>query len=78
MKYLKERITDEVIIRKSRFITVVIPIEDETEISGILNDIRKEYPKATHYCYAYLLGSEGQFGGSNDDGEPAGTAGVLI
>lgn len=78
MKYLKERITDEVIIRKSRFITVVIPIEDETEVSEILNDIRKEYPKATHYCYAYLLGSEGQFGGSNDDGEPAGTAGVPI
>ncbi|MGI6787546.1 MAG: YigZ family protein [Acholeplasmataceae bacterium] len=78
MKYLKEKITNEVIIRKSRFITVVIPISHEAEIVLNLNELRKEYPKATHYCYAYLLGSDGQFGGSNDDGEPAGTAGIPI
>ncbi|MGI6781243.1 MAG: YigZ family protein [Acholeplasmataceae bacterium] len=78
MKHLKEKVINEMIIKKSRFISVVIPITSEDEISQNLNELKKEYPKATHYCYAYLLGSDGQYGGSNDDGEPAGTAGVPI
>lgn len=78
MKYLKERVVTEIIIKKSRFINVLIPISEESEILLNLTDLKKEYPKATHYCYAYILGPNGQFGGSNDDGEPAGTAGVPI
>lgn len=78
MKHLKTTVTDEVIIKKSRFITIITPLKSEEEIFPILNDLRKEYPKATHYCYAYVLGTNGQYAGSNDDGEPAGTAGVPI
>ena len=35
----------------------------------------KTYPKATHYCYAYVFDEVRK---SNDDGEPSGTAGKPI
>lgn len=76
MKHLKAHVTNEIIIKKSRFITHLFPLTNEEEISVILSSLRKQYPKATHYCTAYMLGNNGQFGGSNDDGEPAGTAGI--
>lgn len=76
MKYLKNLVTTEVTIKKSRFITVLEPIASDSDILPIIQRLKKEYPKATHYCYAYLIGDNAQFGGSNDDGEPAGTAGV--
>ena len=37
-----------------------------------MKEIKKEYPKARHYIYAYLLDQKQK---SNDDGEPSGTAG---
>ena len=76
MKYIKSLVTNEVTIKKSRFITILEPITNDSDILDILQRLKKEYPKATHYCYAYILGENGEFGGSNDDGEPAGTAGV--
>jgi uncharacterized YigZ family protein len=42
-------------------------------IPKILKEVRKKYPKATHYCTAYIFENSQ---GSNDDGEPSGTAGV--
>ena len=39
---------------------------------NLLKEIKKEYPKARHYIYAYLLDQKQK---SNDDGEPSGTAG---
>lgn len=76
MKYLKNLVTTEVTIKKSKFITILEPITSDSDILPIIQRLKKEYPKATHYCYAYLIGDSAQFGGSNDDGEPAGTAGV--
>lgn len=76
MKHLKYQVTEEVIIKKSRFITVITPINDESDLLPIINELKKSYPKATHYCTAYVLGNNGEYAGSNDDGEPAGTAGV--
>ncbi len=75
MRYLKEKVINEFVISKSRFIGIVTPITNESEMSQILKQIKKDYPKATHYCTAYVF-LESQ--GSNDDGEPSGTAGVPI
>ena len=38
----------------------------------ILKKLNKEFPKATHYCYAYKVDGKEK---SSDDGEPSGTAG---
>lgn len=75
MYYLKEQTINEIIISKSRFIGIVTPIDNLDEINEILKQLKKEYPKATHYCTAYVFN---QSQGSNDDGEPSGTAGVPI
>lgn len=75
MFYLKEQVTNTIIIEKSEFIAVITPVTSTDEFSDILKDIKKLYPKATHYCTAYSLENSQ---GSNDDGEPSGTAGVPI
>ncbi len=76
MIYLFEAVTDEVIISKSRFITILTPITHQDQCHDVLLSIKKSYPKATHYCTAYILGEHGEFQGSSDDGEPSGTAGI--
>jgi uncharacterized YigZ family protein len=63
--------------RGSKFIGIAIPVENETEVKEILQKIKKEFPSANHYCYAYRLGINKQFR-SNDDGEPSGSAGKPI
>ncbi|CCV64807.1 Ribosomal protein S5 domain 2-type fold [Alteracholeplasma palmae J233] len=78
MIYLKEQIIHEIVIDKSRFIGVLTPIESVDEIPSILVKIKKDYPKATHYCSAYVFGKNGEFASANDDGEPSRTAGVPI
>lgn len=73
MYYLKDRIEHKLVIERSEFITIIEPLEDMAMIPEILKDVRKKYPKATHYCTAYVFENSQ---GSNDDGEPSGTAGV--
>lgn len=77
MYYLKNKVKDEVIINKSRFITYLIPTETIDEVNDELLKIKKLHYNATHHCYAYILDSQ-NIQKSNDDGEPAGTAGMPI
>jgi uncharacterized YigZ family protein len=63
----------------SRFIGLAFPVKSELEVKEILAGIKKEYHDATHYCYAYYIGSIGSPSTRmNDDGEPSGTAGRPI
>lgn len=73
MKTIKCSVTNEIIIKNSRFITLLLNVSDSTNINEIYEKIKNEYPKATHYCYAYITKS---FKKSSDDGEPGGTAGI--
>lgn len=73
MKTIKEKQTNEIVIKNSRFITLLIKINSEEEIKDILQKTKITYPDATHYCYAYVTENINK---SSDDGEPAGTAGV--
>ena len=57
---------------KSSFIGILIHATSVTSVKQYLLDIKKEYPKARHYCYAYIIHGSQK---SSDDGEPAGTAG---
>lgn len=65
--------TNEIIIKNSRFITILVPITSKSNITNILNKIKEKYPKANHYCYAYITEN---FQKSSDDKEPSSTAGI--
>lgn len=65
---------NELIIKNSRFITLLIKITNKDEVDNYLKEIKKHYPKATHYCYAYKL--KDQIKKASDDKEPSGTAGM--
>lgn len=65
----------ELIIKNSKFITLMYKIDNELMIKDILNKVRLEYPDANHYCYAYILNNIKK---CSDDGEPSGTAGIPI
>jgi uncharacterized YigZ family protein len=74
MKAIKENIINELIIKNSKFITLLIKI-DSSNIKKILEEIKITYPKATHYCYAFIFNDVKH---SSDDGEPSSTAGMPI
>lgn len=80
MEYLsigQETVT-EVIVKKSRFIALAAPAEDEKTAGEIISMARTRWPGATHYCYAYVIRSPQRIERYSDDGEPSGTAGVPI
>lgn len=62
----------------SKFIGFVFPIENEADLKKSLEKIRDEHPKATHHCYAFRMGMNGENYRANDDGEPSGSAGLPI
>ena len=62
----------------SKFISYAYPIQDEEEAKDKLAYLWSIHPDATHICYAYRLGLEGENYRANDDGEPSGSAGLPI
>lgn len=62
----------------SKFIGFAFPVNNEAEIKAALEKVRTEHPKATHHCYAFRLGIDGDNYRANDDGEPSGSAGLPI
>ncbi|GMV77199.1 MAG: hypothetical protein AMXMBFR79_03340 [Chitinophagaceae bacterium] len=64
--------------RGSKFIAYAYPVITIEECKQYLAELKKEHPKAVHYCFAYRLGLEGNVFRANDDGEPSGTAGKPI
>lgn len=62
----------------SKFIGFAFPVNSESELKAALEKIRSEHPKATHHCYAFRMGLNGENYRANDDGEPSGSAGLPI
>ena len=73
MKTLKSNSINEIIIKNSRFITLLYKLNDVNEVNSIVDEAKELYPKANHYCYAYITDNARR---SSDDGEPGGTAGA--
>lgn len=67
----------ELVMRRSQFITSTGHAPDSEIARAFIERIRKEFPDATHNCWAFAAGSPGQTAqaGFSDDGEPHGTAG---
>ena len=64
-------------IQRSRFITTLAPAGSVEEAQAAIDAVRREFPDATHHCWAYVVGPPGSSDrvGMSDDGEPHGTAG---
>ncbi|OAP47276.1 IMPACT family protein [Sinorhizobium americanum] len=60
-------------IKKSRFLAIAGPIDDEQSAKAFL--VAHSDPTANHNCWAWRIGQTYRF---NDDGEPSGTAGKPI
>lgn len=59
-------------VMKSTFISFLYPLSSEDDVNSILKELRNEYLKARHICYAYIFNNSVKY---SDDGEPSGTAG---
>jgi uncharacterized YigZ family protein len=64
--------------RGSKFIAYAYPIETADDFKKLLQNLKKEHPKAVHHCFAYRIGTDGNNFRASDDGEPSGTAGRPI
>ena len=64
--------------RGSRFISLAAPVQQESHVKDLLQQVRREHPKANHHCYAFRLGPSKSVYRFSDDREPAGTAGKPI
>lgn len=68
----------EIVEKKSRFIGIAYPIDNEEEALGYIEDCKKKYWDARHRCFAYVVGENMELQRFSDDGEPQGTAGKPI
>jgi uncharacterized YigZ family protein len=66
----------EVEDRGSRFLCRIVRTETEGEARAVIDEQRRAHHDARHTCSAFVLGPDGRTERSNDDGEPAGTAGT--
>lgn len=62
-----------IIIKNSKFICLLYQINDISEVNDYIENAKKLYKDATHYCYAYIINNISK---CSDDGEPSNTAGL--
>lgn len=72
MKLIK---TNQIEVKKSKFIGYFYEIDEVNEIKEIIENLRKEHKKAKHVVYAYRFKNTA---GKTDDKEPSGTAGLPL
>lgn len=75
---IEQTATAEFKDRGSKFIGMAYPVNDAGDIKKFIQEIKKEHPKATHHCFAWRLGTDGNQFRVSDDGEPSGSAGRPI
>lgn len=64
-------------IKGSRFITTVAPVDSESTAKALVDEVRAEFPDASHHCTAWRL-ARPAIDRCSDDGEPSGSAGRPI
>ena len=72
MKVLKEEKTTELIVKKSRFISIARICNSPSDVKRIVDETRRQFPDATHVVHAAVMGSQFSY---SDDHEPKNTAG---
>lgn len=64
--------------RGSKFLAYAFPFGDIVLLKPIIQKLKKEHPKAVHFCFGYRIGITKNIFRSSDDGEPSGSAGKPI
>ncbi len=72
MKVLKEEKQAELVVKKSRFISIARMCSSPADVKRIVDETRAQYPDATHVVHAAVMGNQFSF---SDDHEPKNTAG---
>jgi len=62
----------------SKFLAFAYPTDNEDQVKNFLDELKKKYYDARHHCYAFIIGIDGEYYRSNDDGEPNHSAGDPI
>lgn len=79
MKYIIDKdLSVSIKILRSEFIAFLYRVEDLNQAQQLLHEHQARYQNATHNCYAYVLGYNGEIQYYSDAGEPGGTAGKPI
>lgn len=72
MRDLKEERSTELIVKKSRFISIARMCNTPADVKRLVDETRAKYPDATHVVHAAVMGNQFSF---SDDHEPKNTAG---
>lgn len=79
MHCVKTTATIEDTIKKSRFISILIPCQTEKEALQNISQFHQQHPNANHIVFAYRIKSaNGIIMRMHDAGEPSGTAGKPV
>lgn len=73
MKVLNSDLKYSETIQKSKFICFGFFVQSKDKVQEIIASVKKQYPDASHICYAYILDDKTFY--YSDGGEPSGTAG---
>ena len=67
----------EIEVKRSRFRCTLVRVAAEADARALVDRLRRQHWDARHHCSAFRLGPPPAYvERSNDDGEPAGTAGA--
>ena len=55
MKFIQDRFTSMLEVKKSKFYASLFPLQSLEEVSFYLQECKKTYPEARHHCYAYIF-----------------------
>ena len=64
--------------KNSKFYAYAFPLDADSQVKPIIDNLRKLHQGAGHFCYAWQIGVDPLTYRANDDGEPSNTAGMPI
>lgn len=77
-KTLKSPVEAKILVRRSRFISWIVPLKDKDVAMSMIGDRSRDFADATHNCWAWVYGLDREDSHYSDAGEPSGTAGKPI
>ena len=64
--------------RRSQFFGTALPLSDATGVERVIDELAREFPRASHHAFAYRVGLKVPDARYSDAGEPSGTAGMPL